>query len=129
MPRSRRKARDLIDDARALADQSLAHAVQRLQIKLLGCLGGNELHRRPLDCFGDRLRIAEVVLLALRVRANILCRHQSGVVTKGLELAVVNLECGEARESRFCTFSVAVLQVRRFAGQSHSANSCCNLFT
>src|SRR5258708_3321403 len=77
---------DLIDDARALADKALTHAVQSLQIELLGGLGGNELHRRPLDRLGDRLRVAEVVLLALRVRANILCGHQSGVVAKCPEL-------------------------------------------
>ena len=34
---------DLIDDTGALADQSRAHALQRLQIELLGSLGGDEL--------------------------------------------------------------------------------------
>jgi hypothetical protein len=43
------KGADLIDDARTLTDQPLTHAVQILQIKLLGGLGGNELHRRPLN--------------------------------------------------------------------------------
>src|SRR5258706_359738 len=65
------KGADLIDDARALADKALTHAVQRLQMELLGGLGGNELPRRPLDPRGDRLRIPEVVLLGLRVGANI----------------------------------------------------------
>jgi hypothetical protein len=44
---------DLVDDAGALADQSLAHAVQRLQIELLGGLGCDELHRRTLHSLGD----------------------------------------------------------------------------
>jgi hypothetical protein len=86
MPRSRRKAR-IRYDARALADQPLTHPVQSLQIELLDCLGGDERHRRPLDRLGDRLRIAEVVLLALRVGASILCRHESGVVAQCPELA------------------------------------------
>jgi hypothetical protein len=44
MPRSSRKGADLIDDARTLADQPLPDAVQSLQVKLLGGLGGNELY-------------------------------------------------------------------------------------
>jgi hypothetical protein len=47
---------------------------------------GVKLHHRALDCFCDRLRIAEVVLLSLRVRADILRWHRSGVVTKRLQL-------------------------------------------
>jgi hypothetical protein len=65
-----------------LADQSLAHTVQRLQVKLIGGLRCNELHRWPLHRLGDRLCITEVVLLPLRIRADILRRHQSGIVTK-----------------------------------------------
>ena len=56
---------DLIDDARALADQALAHPVQRLQVQLIGGLRGHEPHRRALDGLGDRLRVAEVVLLPI----------------------------------------------------------------
>src|SRR4030095_5501631 len=50
----------------------------------------------PADRPGDRLGIAEVVLLALGVGANILCRHQSGVVTKSPEHAaqVVRADAG-----------------------------------
>jgi hypothetical protein len=40
------------------------------------------LHR-----LGDRFRIAIVVLLALGIRAHILCRHQPRVMTKRLERA------------------------------------------
>ena len=78
---------DLIDDAGALADQSLAHTVQRLQVELVGGLDCDELHGRALDSLGDGFRIAEVVLLSLRIGAHVLRRHQSGVVAKHLELA------------------------------------------
>src|SRR5262249_19463180 len=64
IPRSNRKA-DLIDDASALADQSLAHAMHRLQIELFGSLRCHKLQRRALNGLGDRLRITEVVLLSL----------------------------------------------------------------
>jgi hypothetical protein len=57
---------DLIDDAGPLTDQALADAVQGLQVKLVGGLGRNELHGRALYRLGDRLRIAEVVLLSFR---------------------------------------------------------------
>ena len=57
---------DLIDDAGALADQSLPHPVQRLQVELIGGLGRHELHRQPLFRLGNRLRVAEVVLLSLQ---------------------------------------------------------------
>jgi hypothetical protein len=78
---------DLIDDARALADQSLAHPVQRLQIELLGGLRYHELHGRALHRFGDCFGVTKVVLLSLRVRPNILRRHQPSVVSKHLQFA------------------------------------------
>jgi len=55
----------LIDDASALADQPFTHAVERLQVELIGSLRRHELHRRPLHSFGNGLSVAEVVLLAL----------------------------------------------------------------
>ena len=61
--------------------------VQRLQAQLIGGLRGHELHRRALDRLGDRLRVAEVVLLPLRVGAYILRRHQPGIVAKQSEPA------------------------------------------
>jgi hypothetical protein len=61
--------------AGALTDQPLARAMQRLQIKLIGALGGNKPHGGR----GDRLRIAEVVLLSFSVRANVFRRHQPSV--------------------------------------------------
>src|SRR5215831_18978507 len=57
---------DLVDDTGALANQPLAHAVQGLQVKLVGGFGRHELHGWALHRLGDRLRIAEVVLLSLR---------------------------------------------------------------
>jgi hypothetical protein len=66
---------NLINDASVLTDQPLTHTVQRLQVELIGGLCCLELHRRPLHRLGDRLRIPEVVLLPLRIRANILRRH------------------------------------------------------
>src|SRR6266567_1897698 len=78
---------DLVDDAGALADEALAHSMQRLQVELFGRLGGNELHRRALNGFGDRLGIAEVVLLPLGIRTHVLRRHQPGIVTKHPEPA------------------------------------------
>ena len=73
---------DLIDDAGALADQSLTHPMQRLQIELVGGLGRDKLHRRTLHRFSDRFRIALVILFALGIRAYVLRRHQPGIVAK-----------------------------------------------
>jgi hypothetical protein len=61
--------------------------VQRLQIQLIGALGGNEPHGGTLHRLGDRLRIAEVVLLSFALRANVFRRHQPSVVAKRLKLA------------------------------------------
>jgi hypothetical protein len=66
------KGADLIADPRALPDQTLTHPVQSLQVQLISGLRGHELHRRALDRLGDCLRIAEVVLLSLRVGAHVL---------------------------------------------------------
>ena len=61
IPRSnQQEGANLIDDASALADQSLAHAMHSLQIELFGSLRCHKLHRRALNGLGDRLRIAEV---------------------------------------------------------------------
>jgi hypothetical protein len=56
---------NLIDDASALTDQPLAHAMRRLQVKLVGGLYCHKLHGRALDSLCDRLGIAKVVLLSL----------------------------------------------------------------
>jgi hypothetical protein len=78
---------DLIDDGGALANQSLANPVQRLQVELVGGLGRDELHGGALHRLGDRFRIAIVVLLTFRIGAHVLRRHQPGVVTKCLQAA------------------------------------------
>ena len=61
--------------------------MQCLQVELIGGLGRHELHRWPLHRLGNRLGVAEVVLLSLRVGPHILRRHQPGIVTKRLKLA------------------------------------------
>src|SRR6266566_1095705 len=86
---------DLVDDASALAHQSLTNSMQRLQIELIGGLRRHKLHRWPLHRLGDRLRVAEIVLLSLRIGANVLRRHQPGIVTKALELAT-EMMCPDA---------------------------------
>jgi hypothetical protein len=75
---------DLIDDASALTDQSLTHAVERLQIELLGGLCRHELHGRALH----RLGVPKVILLSLGIRAHVFRRHQASVVSEHLPLYV-----------------------------------------
>ena len=77
----------MIDDAGALADQPLTDAMQRLQVELIGGLGRHELHRRPLYCLGNRLRVTEVVLLAFGIGPHVLRRHQPRIVPERLKLA------------------------------------------
>jgi hypothetical protein len=48
-----------------------------------GCLGSDELHCRALY----RLRVAEIVLLPLGIRAHVFRGHQSRIVTVILQLA------------------------------------------
>src|SRR5262249_52508334 len=86
---------DLIDDAGALTDQPLTHAVERLQVELLGGLGRDELHRRALHHLGDRLGVAEVVLLPPRVGPHIFGWHQPSVVAKRCEFAA-QMVCANA---------------------------------
>src|SRR5262249_35276644 len=74
---------DLIDDAGAPTDRSLAHPMQRLKVELLGGLGRDELHRRALHRFRDRLGIAIVVLFTFAIFR----RHQPGVMAKRLKVA------------------------------------------
>jgi hypothetical protein len=38
--------------------------MESLQVELIGGLRCHKLHRRPLNGLGDRLRIAEVILLS-----------------------------------------------------------------
>ena len=57
--------------------QPLPYPMQRLQVQLIGGLGCDELHRGPLHRLGNRLGVTEVVLLTLRIGADILRRHQT----------------------------------------------------
>src|SRR4029077_17345054 len=77
----------LIDDAGALADQAFAHPMESLQVELFGGLSRHKFHRGALDRLSDCLRVAEVVLLSLRVGAHVLGRHQPCVMTERPELA------------------------------------------
>src|SRR5882762_5870595 len=81
------KGGDLVDDAGALAHQPLPYAVQPLQVELVGGLGRDELHRRALHRLRNGLRVAEVVLLSLRIGPNVPRRHQPGIVAEPLEPA------------------------------------------
>ncbi|SDJ99159.1 hypothetical protein SAMN05216338_107816 [Bradyrhizobium sp. Rc2d] len=77
---------DLIDDAGALTDQSIADAVQRLKVELIGGLGRYGLHGRALDSLGDDFRISKVILLSLRIGAHLFRWHQARIVAKPLDL-------------------------------------------
>jgi hypothetical protein len=79
------KGADLIDDASALADQSLTHTMQRLQVELVGGLRRHKLHRWTLHRLGNRLRVAEIILLPLGIWPHVLRRHQSGIVAESFE--------------------------------------------
>jgi hypothetical protein len=73
---------DLIDDAGTPTEQALADPVQGLQVKLVRRLGRNELHGRALHRLGNRLRIAEVVLLSFAIRPHVFGWHQPGIVAE-----------------------------------------------
>jgi len=73
---------DLVDDAGTLADQALAHKMQRLQVQLIGRFGGDELHGWSLDSFSDCFSIAEIVLLPFAIRFDVLRWHEPSVVAK-----------------------------------------------
>ena len=61
--------------------------MQGLQVELVNTLGGNEAHGGTLHCLSHGFGVAEVVLLALRIRPHILRRHQTGIVPQRLEFA------------------------------------------
>jgi hypothetical protein len=85
MPRSNKKARIwLMMPVRWL---TLAHAMQRLQVQLIGCFGGDELHGWALDSFSDCFGIAEIVLLPFAIRFDVLGWHEPCVVAKRMQPA------------------------------------------
>jgi hypothetical protein len=68
-----------------MTNQPRAHPMQRLQVELLDRLRRHEVHTRTLHRFGDRLGVAEVVLLTPEVRFHVLRRHQPGVMAQRLK--------------------------------------------
>ena len=59
-PALQQESADLIDNAGALTDQSLAHPMQRLQVELVGGLRCNKFHRRALHCLDGRTYFAGI---------------------------------------------------------------------
>ena len=57
--------------------------MQREQIALLGRLDRDEVHSRSLHGLGDGLGIAEVVLVSLEERLDVLGGDQANVVASG----------------------------------------------
>ena len=60
--------------------------MQPLKIKLFDCLDGDKLHSGTQHRLGNRFRVAEVILLSLRIRPDIPGRHQPRIVAECLEL-------------------------------------------
>src|SRR5262245_889282 len=83
MPRSIRNPRIWVYDRRALPDKARAHAVERQESGLLGCLDRDEVHGRPLHGLG----IAEVVLVSTQKRLEVLGEHHADIVPERLNLA------------------------------------------
>jgi hypothetical protein len=75
------KGSNLIDNARALADQPLSDAMESLEVELIGGLRRHELHRRPLHGFGNRLRVAD------GIGAHVPRRYQPRIVSQCLKPA------------------------------------------
>jgi len=61
--------------------------MQRLQVQLIGCFGGDELHGWALDSFSDCFSIAEIVLLPFAIRFDVLAWHEPCVVAKRMQPA------------------------------------------
>ena len=60
--------------------------MQPLKIKLIDCFDGDKLHGGTQYRLGNRFRVAEVILLSLRIRPDILGRHQPRIVAERLKL-------------------------------------------
>ena len=63
------------------------HPMQRLHVELLGCLGGNEFHRRTLYRLRNRFAVAEVILLSFCIRPDVFRRHQPRIMAERLQFA------------------------------------------
>ena len=66
------QASDLVHQRRPIADQPVAHAMERLHVELLLRLQRHEAHGGPARGLGDRLGIAVVVLLRFHVGPHVL---------------------------------------------------------
>ena len=71
----------------ALANQPFTYPVQSLKGELLNRLDGNKLHGRTPRSLGDRFRLAEIVLLAIRIRPHIPGWYQPRAAAKRHELS------------------------------------------
>src|ERR1700733_11809574 len=68
MPRSSRKAPQLVDHGRSARNETSAHTMHGLQVELVIGLDRNEAHVLPVHRLGDGLGIQEVVLVGLHKR-------------------------------------------------------------
>ena len=71
----------MVDDGGSTGDEAITHTMHRLQVELVVGLDRNEAHVLPIDSFGDRFRIEEVVLVRLQLRLYELARDESHVVS------------------------------------------------
>ena len=84
------QAADLVHQRRAVADQPVAHAVERLHVELLLRLQGDKAHGGPARGLGDDFSITIVVLLCLDVGPHVFRRHEPDlmVITQGVQTRV-----------------------------------------
>ena len=81
-PRSSSKAY-LVHQRRPVANQPIAHAVQRLHVELLLRFHGDKAHGGPARGFRDGFGIPVVVLLCLDVGPHVFGRHEADLVSLG----------------------------------------------
>src|ERR1700747_1076827 len=72
---------NLVDHCGASHNPPLAHSVQRLQVELIVSLDRHKAHRGTGYSLGDGFGIDVVILVRLHVRLDILCRHQTHVMS------------------------------------------------
>jgi hypothetical protein len=97
----------LANHVRSLGDEAIAHAMQRLQVDLIGAPDLDKAHRRTRDGLGDRLRVDDVVLVRLHVGLDEPGRDDPHRVTEGHDLACQPLRARarlHAHDGRRCTF-------------------------
>src|SRR5271163_2744875 len=72
---------NLVDHRGAAHDPPFAYSVQRLQVELIVSLDRHKAHRRTGYSLGDGFGIDVVILVRLHVRLDVLCRHQTHVMS------------------------------------------------